>query len=71
MTRKLIPLEQVIEDAENEGTNPNHLLVDPDDICEVNPDEILDLEEESEENQCLQLEEPEEDQYLQPPLGQS
>ena len=50
MTRKLIPLEQVIEDAENEGTNPNHLLVDPDDICEVNPDEILDLEEESEEN---------------------
>ena len=49
MARKLIPLEQVIEDAENEGTNPNHLLVDPDDVCEVDPDE-LDLEEESKEN---------------------
>ncbi|MFC2032695.1 hypothetical protein ACFLUS_05000 [Chloroflexota bacterium] len=49
MARRLIPLEQVISDAENEGTNPSHLLVDPDDICEVDPDELLELEENSEE----------------------
>ena len=48
MARKLIPLEQIIEDAENEGTNPSHLLVDPDDVCEVDPDEILESEEDEE-----------------------
>jgi len=46
MARKLIPLEQVIEESEREGINPAHLLVDPDDICEVDPDDILELEEE-------------------------
>jgi len=49
MVRKLVPLEQVIEDAESEGVNSNHLLVDPDDICEVDPSEILDLEEDQQE----------------------
>ena len=49
MPRRLIPLEEVISDAENEGINPTHLLVDPDDVYEVDPNEILDLEEEAEE----------------------
>lgn len=50
MVKKLIPLEQVIEDSEREGINTAHLLVNPDDICEVDPQEILDLEQDSEED---------------------
>jgi len=50
MARKLIPLEQIIEDSEREGISPSHLLADPDDICEIDPDEILELEETSEED---------------------
>ena len=50
MVRKLVPLEQVIEESEREGINPAHLLVDPDDICEVDPDEMLELEETSAED---------------------
>ena len=49
MVRKLVPLERLLEDAESEGYNPSHLMVDPSDICEVDPEEILELEEESEE----------------------
>ena len=50
MVRKLVPLEQAIEDAEADGHDPSHLLVDPDDICEVDPDEILESEENPEED---------------------
>ena len=50
MAKKLIPLEQVIEESEREGSNPAHLLVDPNDVYEVDPDEILELEEESAED---------------------
>jgi len=48
MVRKLVPLEQIIEDSEREGISPSRLLADPDDICEVDPNEILDLEEDQE-----------------------
>ena len=50
MARRLIRLEQILDDAEAEGVNPNHLLVDPDDICQIDPDEILDSEENPEED---------------------
>ena len=48
MVRRLIPLEQVIEDSEREGKNTAHLLVDPEDVCEIDPDEILELRESEE-----------------------
>ena len=45
--RKLVPIEQIIEEAEQDGINPNYMLVDPDDVCSVNPDELaLDADEE-------------------------
>jgi len=49
MVRKLVPLEQLMEDAEQEGLNPSHLLVDPDDVCTVDPNAILELEENTEQ----------------------
>ena len=44
--RKLIPIEQLIEEAEQAGINVSHMLVDPDDICSVDSDELeLDSDE--------------------------
>jgi len=35
MTRRLVPLEQIIEDVEAQGGDPSTLFADPDDIAEV------------------------------------
>lgn len=42
MTRRLVPLKKAIEDAEERGENLDDLFIDPDDIVE--------LEEEPEED---------------------
>jgi len=47
--RRLVPLRQLIEDAEENGEDVAHMVVDPDDVCSVNPDE-LDDQEDLEEN---------------------
>ena len=41
--RKLVPIEQLLEQAEQDGLDTSHMLVDPDDVCSINPDE-LDLD---------------------------
>ncbi len=45
MPRKIVPIEQVVEEAEN----PTTLFVDPDDVVEVNPDDVEDLLDEQED----------------------
>ena len=41
--RKIVPIERIIEESES----PSCLFVDPDDVIEVNPDDLdEDLEEE-------------------------
>jgi hypothetical protein len=42
--RKLVPLQQLIDEAREQGLEDSVMLVDPDDVCTVNPDE-LELEE--------------------------
>ncbi|MFC2020818.1 hypothetical protein ACFLU1_03380 [Chloroflexota bacterium] len=42
MARKIVPIEQIVQEAEN----PTSLFVDPDDVVEVNPDDLDDLLEE-------------------------
>ena len=44
--RKLVPLQQLIQEADEEGV---HYLVDPEDVCTVNPDDLDDPEEDGEE----------------------
>lgn len=38
--RKLIPVRQLLEDAEERGVDTDFMLVDPADICSVDPDEL-------------------------------
>jgi len=38
--RKLIPIEELWDQAEQSGIDPNHLMVDPDDVCEINPEDL-------------------------------
>ena len=45
MARKIVPIERVVEEAEN----PTSLFIDPDDVVEVNPDDLDDLLAEQEE----------------------
>ncbi|MFC1981008.1 hypothetical protein ACFLVN_02035 [Chloroflexota bacterium] len=45
MARKIVPIKQVVEEAEN----PTNLFIDPDDVVEVNPDDLDDLLDEQEE----------------------
>ena len=45
MVRRLIPLQQLIDEAQDQGEDPDTLFVDPDDVCSVE-----DLEEESQED---------------------
>jgi len=45
MARKIVPIERVVEEAEN----PTSLFIDPDDVVEVNPDDLDELLEEQEE----------------------
>ncbi|MFC2014163.1 hypothetical protein ACFLU8_04775 [Chloroflexota bacterium] len=47
--RRLVPIEQLIDDAEQEGINPSHMLVDPEDVCSVDPDDLELDEDEGEE----------------------
>ena len=42
--RKILPLHQIIEDAKNQGIEASTLLVDPDDVLEIDPND-LDEEE--------------------------
>ena len=39
MARKIMPIERVVEEAEN----PTSLFVDPDDLVEVNPADLNDM----------------------------
>jgi hypothetical protein len=48
--RKLVPLQQLIDEAREQGLDDTVMLVDPDDVCTVNPDE-LELEEDLDEDQ--------------------
>lgn len=45
MARKIVPIEQVIEEAENPGS----IFVDPEDLVELNPDDIDELMDEDAE----------------------
>lgn len=47
MTRRIVPIEQVVEEAEN----PTTLFIDPDDVVEINPDDVEDLLDEEEEDE--------------------
>ena len=35
MTRRLVPVKRMIEDAENQGLDLDELFVDPDDVVEI------------------------------------
>ena len=43
--KKLVPLKQLVQEADEEGV---HYLVDPEDVCAVNPDELNELDEDDE-----------------------
>ena len=45
--RKLIPIEEIWDEAEQSGINPSHLMIDPDDVCEINPED-LELDDDQE-----------------------
>ena len=45
MTRRLIPLEQIIEDIEQQGGDASTLYADPDDIAEIEFDEDQEQED--------------------------
>ena len=38
MTRRLVPLQQIIDDVEEQGGDPSTLFADPDDIAELEPE---------------------------------
>jgi hypothetical protein len=40
IVRRLIPIEELWDQAEESGIDPNHLMVDPDDVCEINPEDL-------------------------------
>jgi hypothetical protein len=47
MTKKIVPIEQVVQQAEN----PLSLFVNPDDVVEVNPNDLNDLLDDEEEDE--------------------
>ena len=47
--RKLVSVQRLLEEAERDGSDSAYLMVDPEDICTIDPDEIDDLESNPEE----------------------
>ena len=45
--RKLVPVQQVLDDAENHGINPAFMVIDPEDVALVDPDELDEMDEEN------------------------
>ena len=48
--RRLIPIEEIWDEAEQSGINPNNLMVDPDDVCEINPEDLEPKDKDIEED---------------------
>ena len=46
--KKLVPIRQLIEESEEDGSV---LFIDPDDVCSVDPDELADSEENPDEGE--------------------
>ena len=38
--RRLIPIEELWDQADQSGIDPNRLMVDLDDVCEINPEDL-------------------------------
>jgi len=41
--RRLISIRRLLEDAEREGTDPDSVFVDPDDVCAFDMNELEEL----------------------------
>lgn len=43
--RKLVSVNQILDEAEDRGIDPERLLVDPEDVCELSADILENLEQ--------------------------
>lgn len=50
MVKKVVPISQILEDAENQGLNPDNLMANPRDIVAISEDEESDDDDDLEEN---------------------
>lgn len=48
--RKLVSVQQIIDDAKENGLDPESLVVDPDDIAEFDEDTVYNLAQDPKEN---------------------
>jgi cytosine/adenosine deaminase-related metal-dependent hydrolase len=43
--RKLVSVQRLLEEAERDGSDSAYLMVDPDDVCSVDPDELDEIDD--------------------------
>ena len=46
--KKLVPIEQLMEEAEDKGVNPSRLMVNPNEVFSVDSDDLDEIEENEE-----------------------
>ena len=43
--RKLVSVQRLLEEAERDGNDSAYLMVDPEDVCAIDPDDLDQLAE--------------------------